>query len=1055
MLIMKSPSNPLPGSRLSGGQWLTALVVMLLFASVAHAQQWIGAITEEDAHIPAGRQWTGGVENTPEAVALWDAADSLSRRSILLRKEFRLNGDVKKAHVTVAAPGFCELTVNGQRVGDNQTYPLQSEFDKTVWTNTYDIAPLLHRGKNVVGVMLGNGFYNIQAGRYAKVRQSYGPPTLWLKMTAETTSGRKVKVVSDKTWRWSESPVTFNCVYGGEDYDARLEQPGWDRPGFNAKEWHAVVKQHGPKGTLREQMAPPAKIMERYAVQDAHRLDSHTIVLDMGQNLAGFPEVTVSGEAGQTVTMYPAERLYDNGTINQSQSGAPHYYAYTLKGTGLESWHPRFTWYGFRYIQLSDAVLEGEPNPEGLPVVTKIQSCFLYDAAPTIGDFACSNELFNATHRLIDRAMRSNMQGVLTDCPHREKLGWLEQTHLNGPGLYYNYDLRGYMKQVMQNIADAQHENGGIPSTAPEYATFGGEDNPFVHSPEWGCAVVFIPFQYRDFYGDASLIKDYYDVMVRYADYLGTREEEGLLRFGLGDWCDYGGDHQYGGSHHTPVPVVASAHYYMVLTYMTEAAQLMGRKDDAARFQAKSEAVKEAFQKEFFHGVTTDSRGRQTASYSTGSQCANALPLFAGMVPDSCHEAVLNALVDDVRAHGNRLTTGDVGNRYLFQALARDGQDQVVCDLVNHDGVPGYGYQLKFGATSLTELWDPNDGASWNHFMMGQIEEWFYASLAGIRPQPNGKVIIDPRPVDGVDWVKAKWGEFEVEWHRDQTGIDLKVKGPKERIIYGDGLKRDKGSRAARNQPIQFFAHRGSRMEFDENTMEAFRATYEAGIRGYETDIRMTGDGDLILSHDESLKRTCGIDKQTEDLTTKECKAIRTLQGHKLVMAKELARYLKDKDGMYVEWEIKTIPELYDEERLEVLCKKLWKTVMPGKPKHSEYLFTSFDKRALRIMKKQHPEAILMMLESKPCSKAIIDEALSMGIDRVGCKMKGTTREVVEYGHEKGVIVSLWPGTSIDDFQMGYELDCDAMCCDKALEVGNWVLDNLPKGTIKGYIRNK
>ena len=250
---------------------------------------------------------------------------------------------------------------------------------------------------------------------------------------------------------------------------------------------------------------------------------------------------------------------------------------------------------------------------------------------------------------------------------------------------------------------------------------------------------------------------------------------------------------------------------------------------------------------------------------------------------------------------------------------------------------------------------------------------------------------------------------------------------------------------------IQFFAHRGSRMEFDENTMEAFRATYDAGIRGYETDIRMTADGDLILSHDESLMRTCGIDIQTEDLTNNQCRKIRTLQGNKLVFAKELAKYLKDKDNMYVEWEIKTISSLYDEAKLEVLCKKLWKTVMPTKPEHSEYLFTSFDKRALRIMKKLHPEAILMMLESKPCTKEIVDEALSMGIDRVGCIMDGTTRDVVHYAHDKGVIVSLWPGNCVADFLLGYAIGCDAMCCDRALEVGDWVLSNLPEVNLKGY----
>lgn len=259
------------------------------------------------------------------------------------------------------------------------------------------------------------------------------------------------------------------------------------------------------------------------------------------------------------------------------------------------------------------------------------------------------------------------------------------------------------------------------------------------------------------------------------------------------------------------------------------------------------------------------------------------------------------------------------------------------------------------------------------------------------------------------------------------------------------------GEPITRNTPIQFFAHRGSRMEFDENTLEAFRATYDAGIRGYETDVHLTADGHLIINHDESLKRTCGVDRQVEDMTRKEIRKVRTLQGHKLIFAEQLARYLSNKDDLYVEWEIKTIPELYDEAKLTELCTKLWDTVMPSKPAHSLYLFTSFDKRALRIMKELHPDAQLLMIEGKPCTKEIVDQALAMGIDRVGCKMKGTKREAVEYAHSKGVIVSLWPGASIKDFQMGYDLGCDAMCCDRALEVGDWVYANLPQGTIKGY----
>ena len=785
---MKKRIRPLL-SRCSG----TLLTAALLFvtSSPTRAQQWIGAISEEDAHIPAGRHWTGGAENTPEAIAAWDAADPLSRRSIMLRKEFYQLRRVTKAEVTVAAPGLYELFINGQRVGESVLAPLQAEFDKTVWTNTYDVTALLLRGRNAIGAVLGNGFYNVQAGRYEKVRESYGPPTLWLKLTMTFDDGYSESIVSDSTWRWCEGPVTFNCIYGGEDYDARLEQKGWSKAIYSDKLWAPAVVQRGPSGTLREQLAPPVRIMERYGVQSTNRIDSHTLVADMGQNLAGFPAFTVSGKEGQTVILRPAERLTADGRADQSQTGAPHYYAYTLRGDKTETWHPQFTYYGFRYIQVENAVMEGEPNPEGLPVIRKLESCFIYASAPTYGSFECSNPLFNATHRLIDRAMRSNMQGVLTDCPHREKLGWLEQVHLNGPGLLYNYDLRAYMRQTMQNIADAQHPDGGVPSIAPEYAVFGGEDNPFVHSPEWGCAIVMIPFQYRDFYADDSLIRQFYPNMVRYADYLATREEDGgLLRFGLGDWCDFDGQHAYGGSSNTPVPLVATAHYYMVLRYLVEAARLTGNDADAARFDARSKAVNEAFQKEFFRGTATNAEGKVTASYGSGSQCANSLSLFAGLVPDELHDAVLQALLDDIEAHHGRLTTGDVGNRYLYQALARNGMDEVVCRLVNHDEVPGYGYQLKFGATTLTEQWNPHDGASWNHFMMGQIEEWFYASLAGIRPQPDGTVVIDPRPVSGVDWVKASWNNVSIEWHRQADGsISTAIKGPEGKLLTPDGQK--------------------------------------------------------------------------------------------------------------------------------------------------------------------------------------------------------------------------------------------------------------------------
>ena len=250
---------------------------------------------------------------------------------------------------------------------------------------------------------------------------------------------------------------------------------------------------------------------------------------------------------------------------------------------------------------------------------------------------------------------------------------------------------------------------------------------------------------------------------------------------------------------------------------------------------------------------------------------------------------------------------------------------------------------------------------------------------------------------------------------------------------------------------IQFFAHRGSRFEYDENTMKAFKEAYARGARGFETDVRMTGDGDLILSHDESLYRTCGVDVQTEDLTTKECLKIKTKAGNDIALCQELADFLADKPNMYIEWEIKTIPELYTQAMLDDLCEKLWNMTMPKKPASSLYLFTSFDKRALNTMKRLHPEAEMMLLKSQPASPAILMEAYNMGIMRVGCKMDGTTRSTIRLGHKLGMIVSLWPGNNKEDFFLGAALGCDAMCCDRFFEVAEWAEKNIPFVKIKGY----
>lgn len=778
--------------------------------------KWIGAITHEEARLPKGRNYHGSELRKPEVKAAWENVDSLAKKSIFLRRAFNIKKRIAEATAYVCGLGFYEFSLNGKKVGESEFAPLWSDYDKSVYYNTYNVTELLANGENVAGVLLGNGFYNVQGGRYRKLQISFGVPTLLFSLVINYEDGTRETISSDENWKYDLSPITFNCIYGGEDYDARLEQKGWNQTGFDDSNWHPVVYQKAPKGKLRPQMAAPVKIMERYNIKEIKKLtpeqvktackstkrtvDPSALVLDMGQNLAGFPEITVRGKRGQKITLIVSEALTDEGACNQRQTGRQHYYEYILKGGEDEVWHPRFSYYGFRYIQVEGAVMKGQSNPQKLPILKNIQSCFIYNSAKKVSTFECSNQIFNAAHRLIEKAVRSNMQSVFTDCPHREKLGWLEQVHLNGPGLLYNYDLTAFAPQIMQNMADAQRANGSMPTTAPEYVIFEGPGmDVFAESPEWGGSLVVFPFMYYETYGDDSLIKKYYQNMRRYVDYLTSRAENGIVSFGLGDWYDYG-DFRAGFSRNTPVPLVATAHYYMIVKYLIKAAYLVGNEYDMCHYSSLAYDIMVAFNKEFLN--------YDLAQYGTGSQCSNALPLFLQLTQsvgcqsvyendEKLNRDVFVNLLKDVKARGNRLTTGDVGNRYLIQTLAHYGQHELIYKMFNHEEAPGYGFQLKFGATTLTEQWDPRQGSSWNHFMMGQIDEWFFNSLVGIRPcssvlypseeqevMCNGyqKFNIAPKPVGDLKYVKASYetlyGTIAVHWIREKNVFTLNISVP-------------------------------------------------------------------------------------------------------------------------------------------------------------------------------------------------------------------------------------------------------------------------------------
>jgi len=687
-----------------------------------------------------------------------------SSRLPLLRREFDLPGKIVKARAYVCGLGQYELRVNGAKVDDHFLAPGWTDYRKRCLYVTHDITARLKTGANAIGVMLGNGMYNVTAGRYAKFTGSFGPPKLICEVHVEFADGSSARIVSDETWKTRYSPITFSCIFGGEDYDARLEAVGWDQPGFNDVGWLAAVVTPGPGGVLAAQGALCVQVQETLPTVSRTELKHDTFVFDLGQNAAGVPRLTVEGAAGGRVRLTPAEVLDAQGRADQTYTGTPHHYTYTLKGEGQEVWRPRFTFYGFRYVQ---AECENISAHIARPKVVDVQCDVVHATVKRAGSFTCSKPLFNRIHEIIVWAIRSNMNHILMDCPHREKLGWLEEQHLMGPAILFNFDAAPLYRKIIRDMIDAQLPDGLVPNIAPEYR-FG--KGPYRDSPEWGSACVVIPWLLYQWCGDVGALREAYEMMSRYLNYLTSKSEGHLISHGLGDWLDVGAKGVSGDSVFTPQGVTAAAIYYHDACILQRVATVLGKSADAAL----AGNIRAAFNAKYFNPVT--------GQYASNSQTANAMALQLGLVAPEHRTAVLESLVADVRKNGNHTTSGDVGHRFVLQALAEGGRSDVVFDMASRTDHPSYGFQIEHGATALTERWDgPTTGLSQNHFMLGHIEEWFYRSLAGINPDRD-VVLIQPQIVGDLTWVEASYesmrGMITSRWERTDNHVQLDVTLP-------------------------------------------------------------------------------------------------------------------------------------------------------------------------------------------------------------------------------------------------------------------------------------
>ncbi|MFH1006247.1 MAG: family 78 glycoside hydrolase catalytic domain [Candidatus Latescibacterota bacterium] len=729
------------------------------------------------------------------------ALDKPDDRLPLLRREFDVSRPIRRAIVSVCGLGHYELRLNGHRVGDHVLDPGWTDYRKTCLYATYDVTDQVRRGENCLGVMLGNGMYHERGERYWKFIGSFGAPKMILHLRLDFADGTTSPIVSDDAWRVAQGPITLSSIFGGEDYDARLEQPGWDQYGFDDTGWQAAVVVEGPGGRLVAQSAPPIKVIETFSPVAISEPTPGVFVHDLGQNFSGWPKFWLRGHPGAKVRITPAEALDEKGLADQGGSGGPCSFSYTLKGGGIETWHPQFSYYGFRYLQIEGAVPENKASGN-TPVLVRIEGQFTRSSSERVGSFACSDDLMNRIYRLVDWAIGSNLQSMVTDCPHREKLGWLEIAHLTAPSAMFNYDVAALYAKIARDMTEAQQPSGLVPTTAPEYSVF---SEMFRDSPEWSSAAVIIPWQLYQWYGDRRILTECYPMMKRYVAYLASRAHDHIIAHGLGDWGDFPNVEEHmGWAQLTPLSLTGTAIYYYDTAILAKVAAILGKPDDAQQYEARAEAVRGAFNHKLFnprtnryasgtevvanevrHDYNRALFDPETNEYVGGSQVSQAMPLALGLVEPDRAEAVFANLVAILQEQ-EYVTAGDVGHRFLLRALAERGRSDLIFALHSRTTEFGYGFQIAQGLTALGEAWDGRSCASMNHGMLGHIQEWFHADVLGIQCAGEAvafkRIVIRPQIVGDLRWARGAYdsirGTIAVDWQHNGGQLALRVTIP-------------------------------------------------------------------------------------------------------------------------------------------------------------------------------------------------------------------------------------------------------------------------------------
>lgn len=695
-----------------------------------------------------------------------------------LRREFEVQPEISRATAYISGLGLYELRLNGQKVGTDVLAPGLTDYDKRALYVTYDVKEYLSSGKNAVGVILGNGRYYAPRLKVPTETRTYGYPKLLLQIVIEYKDGSSQTLVSDTEWKVTDQgPIRANNEYDGEEYDAQMEMTNWDRAGFDDSAWQAVQSVAAPKGALRAQMINPIRVTETIKPIKINSPKPGMYVFDMGQNMVGWLRLKVQGPKGTAVKLRFAELLKDDGTLYLDNiRSAQVTDIYTLKGEGVETYEPRFTYHGFRYVEMTG--FPGEAD------ASAIEGCVVHDDIEMAGSFESSNPLLNQIRKNIFWGVRGNYRSFPTDCPQRdERQAWLGDRAAESKGEAYLFDIAALYSKWLADIEDSQKENGSVPSVAPAYWPMYPDD------VTWPSCYTIVPDSLYTQYGDLGVVIQFYPGMKKWIDYMSQFLKDGIMpRDTYGDWCVPPESpeliHSLDPARKTDKAVLGTTYFYHNLRLLARYATLLNNREDRNKYSQLANQVREAFNVKFFN--------KEKAQYDNGSQTSFVLPLAFGMVPEEYKEKVFQNLVHKIENETKgHIGTGLIGGQWLMRVLSDNGRADLAYTIATQTDYPSWGYMIGKGATTIWELWngDTADPAmnSGNHVMLvGDLNIWFTEYLAGIQAnsrKPGFKsIVMKPHPVGDLTFCsgvyRSIFGEIRSEWKMNGSRFAWDVQVP-------------------------------------------------------------------------------------------------------------------------------------------------------------------------------------------------------------------------------------------------------------------------------------